>query len=205
MSASNEVTPPVERTHRSIVVSGGPGAGKTTAVDLFRRELGPRVIPVPEAATMLFGGGFPRTKEPLAVRAAQRAVFHVQRSLESAQAARFPGRVLLCDRGTVDGAAYWPGPPEEFFAELGTTLEAELARYDEVIFFETAAVGGHAIENGNPVRTESLQEAVAVDRRLRALWSRHPHFDFVAHDRSFLAKIGGGLNALAGSLTRLSI
>ncbi|NDI06057.1 MAG: hypothetical protein EBY58_07285 [Rhodobacteraceae bacterium] len=44
-----------------IVLTGGPGGGKTTAADLFRRELGEKVVVVPEAATMLFSGGFPRT------------------------------------------------------------------------------------------------------------------------------------------------
>ena len=57
------------------------------------------------------------------------------------QSALYPERILLCDRGTLDGAAYWPGEPEEFFAAIGTSLEAELARYDAVIFFETAAAG----------------------------------------------------------------
>lgn len=191
-------------THRRIVVTGGPGAGKTTAIDLFRRELGPKVAMVPEAATMLLGGGFPRLAEPSAKRAAQVAIFHVQRNLEEVQAARYPERVLLCDRGTIDGAAYWPGAPDEFFAALGTTLEEELARYDEVIFFETAAVGGLSIENGNPVRTESAAEAVAVDRRLREIWSAHPRFTFVAHNPSFFAKITDGLGKLSAIVDRLA-
>lgn len=190
--------------HRRIVVTGGPGAGKTTAIDLFRRELGPRVVMVPEAATMLFGGGFPRVPEPSARCASQVAIFHVQRNLEEVQAARYPERVLLCDRGTVDGAAYWPGPPQEFFACLGTTLDDELARYDEVIFFETAAVGGLSIENGNRIRNETSAEAVAVDRRLRAIWSAHPRFSFVGHNASFLAKITDGLAKLAAIVERLA-
>ena len=40
--------------------------------------------------------------------------------------------LLLCDRGTVDGAAYWPGEPHHFFDEIESTLERELARYDAV-------------------------------------------------------------------------
>lgn len=60
-------------------------------------------------------------------------------------------------------AAYWPGAPEEFFAPLDTTMEEELARYDGVIFFESAAVGGMGIEGGNPVRNETLEQAAALD------------------------------------------
>ena len=187
-----------------IVLTGGPGGGKTTAGDLFRREIGERVVLVPEAATLLFSGGFPRVQEPPAVRAAQMAIFHLQRSLEDVQGARFPRRILLCDRGTIDGAAYWPGAPEEYFAALGTTLDAEMKRYDAVIFFESAAVGGDSIEGGNPIRNESIAQAVELDRRLRALWSCHPRFVLVAHNRSFFKKISLGLASLEGIVAQLA-
>src|SRR6186713_3021067 len=83
-----------------IALTGGPGGGKTTAADLFRREIGERVVIVPESATILFAGGFPRSPQLDAQRAAQRAIFHVQRNLEDVQSALFPDRILLCDRGT---------------------------------------------------------------------------------------------------------
>jgi predicted ATPase len=186
-----------------IVVTGGPGGGKTTAADLFRREIGDRVVVVPEAATLLFAGGFPRREEPVAQFAAQRAIYHVQRNLEDVQGACFPDRILLCDRGTVDGAAYWPGKPEEFFTAVGSTLEAELARYDAVIFFETAAVGGISIEGGNPVRIESDKQAVALDRGLRDLWGAHPRFTLVPHNASFFRKITFGLASLESIVAQL--
>lgn len=179
-----------------IVLTGGPGGGKTTAADLFRREIGDDVVIVPEAATLLFSGGFPRVNEPLARRAAQSAIYHVQRNLEDVQWARFPDRILLCDRGTIDSAAYWPEDPGEFFRTVGTTHEAEIARYDAVLFFESAAVGGESIEGGNPVRIESNEEAVALDRRLHALWSKHPRFVVVPHQTSFFKKITLGLAQL---------
>ncbi|MBK9033245.1 MAG: AAA family ATPase [Myxococcales bacterium] len=186
-----------------IVVTGGPGGGKTTAADLFRREIGERVVVVPEAATLLFSGGFPRTDDALARRAAQRAIYHVQRNLEDVQSARFPDRILLCDRGSVDGAAYWPGAPAEFFDAVGSTADAELARYDAVIFFECAAAGGLSIEGGNPTRTESMAQAVELDRQLHALWSRHPRFVMVPHDPSFVKKIMFGLAALERIVAQL--
>lgn len=179
-----------------IVLTGGPGGGKTTAADLFRRELGPRVVIVPEAATILFGGGFPRVEDTDARRAAQTAIFHVQRNLEDTQSAAYPDRVLLCDRGTVDGAAYWPGEPDGFFRAMGTTREVEHQRYDAVVFFETAAVGGISIEGGNPVRTEGLDQARELDQRLRSVWTGHPRFYLVPHSPSFLQKINIGLAIL---------
>lgn len=195
---------PARNGHCRIVLTGGPGGGKTTAADLFRREMGNQVVLVPEAATMVFTGGFPRVHEPTAVHAAQRAIYHVQRNLEDVQAALFPDRVLLCDRGTVDGAAYWPGgEPEGFFKDLETSLDDELQRYDAVIFFESAAVGGMGIEGGNPVRNETQEQAVQLDRRLYALWSRHPRFMLVPHNPSFFKKISFALAVLEGIVTEL--
>jgi len=187
-----------------IVLTGGPGGGKTTAADLFRREIGDQVVVVPEAATLLFSGGFPREVQEDAARASQRAIYHVQRNLEDVQRAMFPKRILLCDRGTVDGAAYWPEGDGDFFAQVGgTTLESELKRYDAVIFFETAAKGGLQIEGGNPVRTEDLEEAVALDHRLRKLWRHHPRFSLVPHTESFFKKITLGLAVLEGVVAQL--
>ena len=186
-----------------IVVTGGPGGGKTTAADLFRRELGERVVIVPEAATIVFSGGFPRSSDHDARRAAQSAIFHVQRNLEDVQSARFPERILLCDRGTVDGAAYWPGEPEDFFRFTGTTLDQELQRYDAVVFFESAAAGGISIEGGNPVRNETAEQALSLDRRLRAVWSWHPRFFFVPHSVSFFQKMTFGLAAIQSIVAQL--
>lgn len=195
---------PHSNGHCRIVLTGGPGGGKTTAADLFRREMGESVALVPEAATMIFSGGFPRATHPLAVHAAQRAIYEVQRNLEDVQAAIYPDRVLLCDRGTVDGAAYWPGDSEGFFAEIGSSLEHELARYDAVIFFESAAVGGLHIESGNPMRIETMEQAVLLDQRLRLHWSRHPRFILVPHQKSFFKKIAFGLGMLTSIVDELA-
>lgn len=196
--------------HR-IVLTGGPGGGKTTAADLFRRELGDKVVIVPETATILFTGGFPRAKDVLATQALQRAIYHVQTELEETQALLYHDRLLVCDRGTVDGAAYWPTKPEasakdrceSFFKTVGSSLTRELNRYSAVIFFETAAVGGLGIEGGNPARNESLKEALDIDQRLRAVWDKHPHFVLVPHQPSFVQKIITGLHAIESVLKKL--
>lgn len=186
-----------------VVLTGGPGGGKTTAADLYRREIGESVVVVPESATLLYSGGFPRGGENGVRRATQKAIYHVQRNLEDAQSADYKGRVLLCDRGTVDGAIYWPDEPPDFFTSLNTSLEQELSRYDAVIFFETAAVGGVSIEGGNPIRIESNEEAIKLDHKLKQLWRQHPNFIFVPHQTSFLKKISDGLHELTRIIKQL--
>jgi len=187
-----------------IALTGGPGGGKTTAADLFRREIGEKIVIVPEAATLLFAGGFPRDGNREAVQNVQTAIYHVQRNLEDIQSRTYPNRVLLCDRGTIDSSVYWPsGNPVDFFQHVGSNLEDELARYDAVLFFETAAAGGLSIEGGNRYRTESLEESLALDRRLRAVWSKHPNFTLISHQESFIHKIQTGLDSLVDVITHL--
>jgi predicted ATPase len=186
-----------------IVLTGGPGGGKTTAADLFSREIGEQVVVVPEAASMLFSAGFPRVEEPAAVRAVQRAIYHLQRNLEDVQAARFPGRILLCDRGTVDGAAYWPEGDGRFFDAMQTTIEQELARYDAVIFFQTSAVSGHTSGSNNPHRIEDVGEACRLDDALRQAWSQHHRFVLVPHNPSFFKKITFGLATIESIVEQL--
>ncbi len=182
-----------------IAFTGGPGGGKTTAIDLYRREIGEDVIVVPEAATTLYRGGFPRGSsiDKNVLKATQRAIYHVQINLEDAQRAHYKSRILLCDRGSIDGAAYWPGEEEDFFSHMGTTFKKELSRYDGVIFFETAAVGGISIEGGNSARIENNAEAVMIDLKLRKMWMKHPNFIFIPHEKSFIKKVNRGLEEVA--------
>lgn len=186
-----------------IVLTGGPGGGKTTAADLFRREIGEQIVVVPEAATILFAGGFPRSTVVTAVEAGQTAIYSVQKQIENAQQALYPHRILLCDRGTVDSSIYWPHGEQDFFAKMNTSLEKEFSRYDAVVFFQTAAAGNVSIEGGNPHRNESLEQARALDKRLYEVWSQHHNFYYVNHNHSFLGKMNKGLKILKTIVDKL--
>lgn len=101
-----------------VVVTGGPGGGKTTALDLFRRELNDKITVVPEAATLLFSGGVTRCDDPEACKMVQQTIYQLQKNLEEIHQAQYPDRMLVCDRGSLDGLAYWPDSEQDFFQSL---------------------------------------------------------------------------------------
>src|SRR5262245_46922600 len=105
---------------RRIVITGGPGAGKTAVLELLRRYVCAHTRVLPESAGIVFGGGFPRGQTTSLRRTAQRAIYYVQRELERA-ASDENLALILCDRGTLDGLAYWVGDGD-LLAEVGTTL-----------------------------------------------------------------------------------
>ncbi|MGF1733895.1 AAA family ATPase [Photobacterium satsumensis] len=185
-----------------VVVTGGPGGGKTTALDLFRRELGQKIAIVPEAATVLFSGGIIRSDDALVIKTIQKTIFQLQKNLEEIHKEQFPERLLVCDRGSLDGLAYWPGTETDFFKAVNSTFDEEIARYDAVIFFESAAATGHDISSNNPVRSESSEQAVQLDKALQKVWSRHPHFYFVGSSESFVRKIMFGIMTIENVINR---
>lgn len=182
---------------RRVVLTGGPGAGKTATLELIRQSFCEHVKVLPEAAGILFGGGFPRGGAPAIQRAAQRAIFFTQRELEAAADAD-NAAIVLCDRGTVDGAAYWPGP-EEFWSAVGTTLDEQLRRYDAVIHLRTPKPESGYNQN-NPLRIETAADAAAVDERILHAWEKHPRRFVLDATPDFLAKAARALEVLKGEL-----
>ena len=181
-----------------VVLTGGPGAGKTALLELVRQSFCSHVKVLPEAASVVFGGGFPREDDIACRRAAQRAIFYVQRELEITGDSHNPA-VVLCDRGTIDGLAYWPGPVEDFWSSLGTTLDAEFGRYDAVIHLRTPAPE-HGYNHQNPLRTESATDAAAIDRRIADAWALHPRRFVVASASDFLDKAAQALLILRNEM-----
>ena len=170
---------------RRVVLTGGPGAGKTAVIELVRRMFCRHVLVLPESAGILFRGGFPRSSRLDQRRAAQRAIFHVQRELE-ATTEEDEAAVVLCDRGTVDGCAYWPGP-DDYWTAVGSTPATEYARYDRVIHLRVPA-GDNGYDTSNPLRIETPEEARAIDDRILAIWSGHPDHHVIEATPDFLEK-----------------
>lgn len=180
------------------VLTGGPGGGKTAVLEVVRRHFCRHVVVLPEAASILFSGGFPRGSLPAARRAAQRAIFRVQDELEKLALAEDHATLVLCDRGVIDGSAYWPdGGPTSLFDEIGETQAQAFARYVAVIHLRTP--DGHAYTRTNPMRVESASEAAEIDERIAQVWSGHPRRTFIPAEKDFVEKLRaaiGGIGAL---------
>lgn len=183
-----------------IVVTGGPGAGKTALIEVLRRNVCAHVVLVPESATIVFGGGFPRRRDDRGQRAAQRVIFHVQRELEELVDPTGPTRVMLLDRGTLDGLAYWPGEEEDFCRAVGITREDELFRYDAVIHMRPPSASGGYTNGNNPLRIETPEEAHAIDEKITDAWRGHPHRTFIDSTPDFLLKVRRALRVIRGLL-----
>ena len=169
---------------KKIVLTGGPGSGKTVIVESLARRHPDRFIVVPESATQVYTQLKTRwDKLDLAGRRdAQRRMYRLQLDQESRHAATArDDQVLLLDRGTIDGAAYWPDGPDEFWRDLQTTHAAELSRYDAVILLETAAtLGLYDGDASNFCRFEDPTSAIQSGEALKQLWAGHPHLHLVA-------------------------
>jgi predicted ATPase len=179
------------------VITGGPGAGKTAVLELARQVLCPHVAILPEAASIVFGGGFPRESSEAGARAAQRAIFHVQRELETVADIASPA-IVLCDRGTVDGTVYWRGV-SDLFTDVGTAMEAELARYDLVIHMRSPG-RTRGYNHLNPLRIETAEAAREIDSRILDAWGSHPRRIVIDAHRKFIDKAAHVLDAIRAEL-----
>lgn len=188
----------VRHKPKLVVLTGGPGGGKTAVLEMARRYFCQHVVIAPEAASIVFGGGFLRSGLPKGRRAAQRAIFHVQRALETVALESRKTAVVLCDRGTLDGLAYWPGSRQSFCEEFDIDYQKELNRYSAVVHVEVPALAwGY---EKNRIRKESVSQAQEIDRRIARAWRGHSRVMTVSAQAGFLDKLAYAIELLRGEL-----
>lgn len=169
---------------KKIAIEGGPCAGKTTGLRILLRDF-PRgrnfPLVIPEAATLLKQGGIvPRDVGD--VRFQQEIVrLQIQNEDRWEEMARnmeeVLGReaILLCDRGILSGAAYFPEEgsfQEEVLGPLGLDTEAVLRRYHGVVHMVSVANDAPDLYTceDNAARTEKVEEAKILDACTLDAW-----------------------------------
>ncbi len=194
----------------TIVITGGPCAGKSTAMSWLQNhftKLGYRVLFVPETATELITGGVaPWTcgtnldyqKCQMTLQFAKEKVFRMAAETMDAEKV-----LIVCDRGALDNKAYMT---EVEFAQVLTQLgcnEVELRdNYDAVFHLVTAAKGAEEFYTtaNNSARTETVEEAAALDDKLIAAWTGHPHLRIIDNATDFDNKMKRLLTEIAAFL-----
>lgn len=182
-----------------IVLTGGPCAGKTTALSWIQNNLpkyGYAVLFVPETATELISGGVTPWGMETNLdyqRCQMQLQLEKERIFEQAAHAMPAEKILIvCDRGTIDNKSYMTDLDFlRLCEELGTS-EVELRdRYDAVFHLVTAAKG--ALEAyttaNNAARRESPEQAAELDDKLIAAWTGHPHLRVIDNSTSFEDKL----------------
>ncbi|HHW69143.1 MAG TPA: AAA family ATPase [Tenericutes bacterium] len=185
-----------------IVLTGGPCAGKTTALARIEEnltELGYKVFIVGESATEIIKGGIkPFGNKPIDLVKFQELIITYQLSKEKIYdeaALSLPEEekcVIVYDRGVMDNKAY---VKDNEFKEILKKLnldELELIdSYDMVVHLVTAADGKeeyYTLEN-NAARTETIEEAKALDKKTANAWIGHNNLVIIDNQYDFKDKM----------------
>ena len=202
-----------------IVITGGPCAGKSTAMSWIQETFnkkGYAVLFIPETATeLIMGGAAPWTLE--SNYDFQTAVLKLQIEKEkvfeqAAQKLYDKNKILIvCDRGTLDGKGYMSKYEfQKLLKSLNLTETHLKDEYDGVFHLVTAAKGAeqfYTLEN-NQARTETKEEAVEKDNNLISAWAGHPHLRIIDNSTDFenkMKKLMAEISALLGEPTPFEI
>lgn len=197
---------------KTIVITGGPCAGKTSAMEWIKRDiarLGYRVLVIPETATEFISGGVcPWT---CGTNYDYQVVqMHLQREKErcykkaagtmEAQADKI---LIVCDRAMYDNMIYMT--KDEFYSileKMETTEEEVLGAYDAVFHLVTAAIGTSAFDTGlnNEIRYEDAEQSRVMDEKFIQSWAPHPKHYKVASSEDFEQKMKTLINGISDFL-----
>ncbi len=198
---------------KRIVLTGGPCAGKTTAlvkVIEYFTNLGYKVFTIPEVPTMFTQAGMDYlTQNHDFFYEGEKATLEIQLALEDkfmrmAETCTEPC-VIVCDRGVMDISAYMrPEMWTDITSRLGTNSEELRNRYDAVLHLVSAADGAEQFytTSNNAQRLEQADEAglrVAreLDKKVIRAWTGHPHLRVINNNVDFERKLNRVIKEIA--------
>ena len=195
------------------VLTGGPCAGKTTAlvkITEYFSGFGYKVFNVPEVPTIYSTAGWNYlTPNRDLYYQGELAILETQLALENqfiklAEVCHKPV-LVVCDRGTLDISAYIkPEEWEEITAMAGTNSNELRERYDAVLHLVSAADGAEQYYTTatNATRYEQANEeglriARELDKKVIKAWTGHPHLRVINNHNDFENKLNRVLNEIA--------
>lgn len=175
----------------TIAITGGPGSGKSTIMEMLKKEY-PQLRVIPEIATLVMSQLNIRPKKELN-KYFQRLVYNTGTLFESASIlyAISEGQFgSVSDRGLPDGAVYFAGGLSEYEKVLRTNIKDEYARYKLVIYLDVPPKDIYnRIKNNNPNRTEDYDIARYRGNITRKVWQDHPNFIFIGNNGGWDEKV----------------
>lgn len=199
-----------------VVLTGGPCAGKTTAlvrvIEHFS-NLGFKVFTIPEVPTLFTQAGMNYlTKNKAFFYEGEKATLEVQLALEDkfqrmAEQCSEPC-IIVCDRGAMDISAYMaPELWEQITRAVGTSTAQLRQRYDAVLHLVSAADGAEQYYTtaNNAQRYEQKDEeglriARQLDKKVIRAWTGHPHLRVINNHDNFDTKMRRVLKEISSVL-----
>ncbi len=198
---------------KKIVLTGGPCAGKSTAINSIKNyfeKLGFNVIIINESATELINSGVkPFGENKIDSFEFQKIIFDYQLMKEkiigNSVFDNQKDTIVIHDRGIMDNKAYLE---EQDFNRLLREKRVQeiflLERYDGVIHLVTAANGAeqfYTLSNNN-ARTETIDEARELDLKTQLAWLGHDYLNIVTNSNDFNYKIEQTLKIIENMLKK---
>ena len=198
---------------KKIVLTGGPCAGKTTAlvkITEYFSGFGYKVFNVPEVPTIYSTAGWNYlTPNRDLYYQGERAILETQLALEDqfmklAEVCEKPV-LVVCDRGAMDISAYIkPEEWDEITRMAGTNSEALRQSYDAVLHLVSAADGAEQYYTTatNATRYEQANEeglriARELDKKVIKAWTGHPHLRVINNHDDFENKLNRVLSEIS--------
>ena len=187
---------------KRIVLTGGPCAGKTTAlvriIEHFS-SLGFKVFTIPEVPTLFTQAGMNYlTKNKGFFYEGEKATLEIQLALEDkfmrmAQECVKPS-IIVCDRGAMDISAYMePEVWEQITRAVGTSTPELRDRYDAVLHLADGAeqycTTANNAQRYEQMNEEGLRIARGLDKKVIHAWTGHPHLRVINNHDDFECKM----------------
>lgn len=195
---------------KKIVLTGGPCAGKTTALNWINNYFSSRgysVLVVPETASELITNGvapwtcntnYDYQTLQIMLQKMKEKIFD-----DAAKVMKNDKILIVCDRGVLDNKAYMKEAEfKRILNELDTNEINERDSYDAIFHLVTAAKGREEVYSlaNNTARTEGIEEARVLDDKIISAWTGHPHFRIIDNSTEFEQKLERLLKEIASFL-----
>ena len=185
-----------------VVLTGGPCAGKTSALSKLENyftERGYKVLIVSESATEMIKGGIkPFGNDKIDMEIFQEIILKYQyqkEKLYEESVEKFEDDVkciIIYDRGMLDNKAYINQKKFDEILQKQKLSELKLMdSYDMVLHLVTAADGASEFYTlgNNSARTEGIAEAIELDKKTINAWAGHPNLKVITNECDFETKL----------------